>query len=73
MFNHSDGKSHFYKFKDESEDGIDFDDALVAAGNSTLFGLQGYLATITSAAEQQYIQPKLGGTAGLVDVTGLVI
>ena len=61
VFNHSDGKSHFYKFKDESENGIDFDDALVAAGNSTLFGLQGYLATITSAAEQQYIQPKLGG------------
>ena len=26
-----------------------------------MFGLQGYLATITSAAEQQYIQPKLGG------------
>lgn len=59
VFNHSDGESHFYKYKADS--GIDFDDALTDASNSTLFGLQGYLATITSSAEQNYIRPKLGG------------
>ena len=59
VYNHPDGDDHFYKFI--SNDGINFDDAFAAADNSTLFGLQGYLVTITSAAEQAYIVPKLKG------------
>ena len=59
VFDHSDNSSHFYKYKAAS--GIHFDAARVAADNSTLFGLQGYLATITSASEQAYIEPKLDG------------
>ena len=59
VYQHSDGYDHFYKFIPLS--GINFDDAFTAAENSTLFGLQGYLATVTSAAEQAYILPKLNG------------
>ena len=59
VYNHTDGADHFYKFI--SNDGINFDDAFAAADNSTLFGMQGYLVTITSAAEQAYIVPKLKG------------
>ena len=57
-YNHTDGNDHFYKFISGSKT---FNDARVAADNSSLFGLQGYLATITSAAEQTYIYPKIGG------------
>ena len=59
VYNHADGEDHFYKFI--SDDGINFSDAFEAADNSTLFGMQGYLVTITSAAEQAYIVPKLKG------------
>lgn len=59
VFNHSDGNSHFYKYITDAS--IDFDAALTAADGSTLYGLQGYLATITSADEQNYIEPKLNG------------
>ena len=59
VYNHPDGDDHFYKFV--SENGINFSDAFDAADNSTLFGMQGYLVTITSAAEQAYIVPKLKG------------
>ena len=57
-YNHPDGSDHFYNFISGNKT---FNDARVAANNSTLFGLQGYLATITSAAEQTYIYPKIGG------------
>ena len=59
VYNHADGDDHFYKFV--SNNGINFSDAFEAAQNSTLFGMQGYLVTITSAAEQAYIVPKLKG------------
>ena len=59
VYNHADGDDHFYKFV--SNDGINFSDAFQAASNSSLFGMQGYLVTITSAAEQSYIVPKLKG------------
>ena len=49
-FDHDDNNVHFYDYIAES--GIDFDEALDKADNSTLFGLQGYLATITSEEEQ---------------------
>ncbi len=57
-YNHSDGNAHFYKFMSGNKT---FAAALTDANNSTLFGLQGYLATVTSQAEQTYIEPKIGG------------
>ena len=70
-FNHSDGNVHFYDYIAKS--GIDFNVALDTADNSTLFGLQGYLATITSAEEQEYLTPKLNGKGwlGACDRLGL--
>ena len=35
--------------------GIDWDDAKTAAEASTLYGLTGYLVTITSSAENDFI------------------
>ena len=60
VFNHVDSSSHFYKYISQGG-ALTFEAARVAADNSTLFGLQGYLATITSANEQDYIEPKLNG------------
>ena len=57
-YNHADGSAHFYNFISGN---ISFANAITAANNSTLFGLQGYLVTITSSAEQDYIYPKIGG------------
>lgn len=57
-YNHPDGEDHFYNFDNTS---LTFENARIAADNTTLFGLQGYLATITSQAEQEYIEPKIGG------------
>ena len=59
VYNHADSNIHFYKYIANS--GIHFETARIAAGNDTLFGLQGYLATITTASEQAYIEPKLAG------------
>ena len=57
-YNHTDGEDHFYNFIKTPKT---FENARIAADNTTLFGLQGYLATITSQAEQDYIEPKIGG------------
>ena len=60
-YNHGDGNVHFYDFVARND--ITFNDARIeASGNAMqLFGLQGYLATITSASEQAYIEPKIDG------------
>jgi hypothetical protein len=50
---------HFYEFIDDN--GISWTAADSAAGSKTLFGLQGYLATITSAAENAFVAGKLQG------------
>ena len=57
-YNHPDGEDHFYNFDNTS---LTFENARLAADNTTLFGLQGYLATITTQEEQEYIEPKIGG------------
>ena len=49
--------AHFYEYV---ASGMDWDTAKVEAENSTLFGLQGYLATITSAAENTFIDNLIG-------------
>lgn len=64
-YNHTDGKVHFYKYIEA--DDINFETALIQAKSDAkkLFGLQGYLATVTSAAEQTYIEPKINGQGWL--------
>ncbi|ARV58271.1 hypothetical protein BZZ01_06145 [Nostocales cyanobacterium HT-58-2] len=51
---------HFYDFV-PLEGGLSWTNAQALAANSTYFGLQGYLATITSATEQNFIQGKVQG------------
>ena len=50
---------HYYEFV--SAPGITWTDAKTAAEAKTLYGLNGYLTTVTSAAENTFIAPKLGG------------
>ncbi|MCF6235111.1 MAG: cadherin domain-containing protein [Gammaproteobacteria bacterium] len=50
---------HFYEFVTAS--GISWTDARDAAAASTLFGLQGYLTTVTSANENTFVASKLAG------------
>lgn len=50
---------HYYEYVDAN--GITWDEAKAAAESKTLYGLNGYLATVTSQAENDYIAPKLGG------------
>ncbi len=51
---------HYYEYIPDL--GIRWDDAVVAAENSSFFGLQGYLATITSDAEAQLTGEQASGT-----------
>lgn len=50
---------HFYEFV--GSPGISWTNAKNAAAARTLYGLQGYLATITSAAENAFVTSKLQG------------
>ena len=60
-YNHTDGSVHFYDYVESDE--ITFGTAIDEAESDgkKLFGLQGYLATITSQEEQEYIEPKIDG------------
>ena len=53
------GTGHYYEFV--AAQGIEWTDAKAAAEASTLNGLQGYLATITSQEENDFITTKLQG------------
>ncbi len=50
---------HYYEFV--TNDGIDWTVAKAAAAGRGFFGLQGYLATITSASENTFVVSKLAG------------
>jgi gliding motility-associated-like protein len=50
---------HYYQFI--TAPGISWTDAKTAAEGLTFFGKQGYLTTVTSAAENQFIQTKIQG------------
>jgi uncharacterized repeat protein (TIGR01451 family) len=52
---------HYYEYVASS--GISWDDAVTAAAWRSYFGLQGYLATVTSQAENDFINSKLEGDA----------
>lgn len=64
------GNDHWYEYVTTGSifSGVDFDTARSAALSSTHQGLQGYLATVTSAAEQAFIEsagfPFLYGFGG---------
>ena len=51
--------NHFYQFITAS--GISWANAKAAAEQLTFFGMQGYLTTVTSAAENQFILSKIQG------------
>ena len=53
------GNGHFYEYVASS--GITWANARTAAAGKSYFGLQGYLATVTSAGENTFIKAKLGG------------
>lgn len=55
---HEDGTTHYYRYVDQS--GVDWDDAMNAtlASTNKYFGVQGYLATITSHAENSFLAQK---------------
>ena len=53
------GNGHFYEFIEAKD--ISWNDAKAAAEARTLYGMQGYLATITSAAENDFVAAKLAG------------
>ena len=52
---------HFYQFF--SAAGISWSDARAAAEGKTLYGLRGYLTTITLASENSFILSRVSGTA----------
>ena len=52
---------HFYQFFAAS--GISWADANAAAKTKEVFGLEGYLTTITSSSENQFILDRVSGTA----------
>jgi uncharacterized repeat protein (TIGR01451 family)/uncharacterized repeat protein (TIGR02543 family) len=62
------GNGHFYEFV--SSPGITWDAASTAASARRYFGLQGYLATVTSAAENAFIAGKLTGEGWMGLSTG---
>jgi len=53
------GNGHFYEFIEAKD--ISWSDAKTAAEARTLYGMQGYLATITSAEENDFVAAKLAG------------
>jgi hypothetical protein len=53
---------HFYEFI--SSPNITWTDAKTAAEGRSLFGLTGYLVTVTDAAENEFCKGKLGGVLG---------
>ncbi|RIE06907.1 tandem-95 repeat protein [Candidatus Cryosericum terrychapinii] len=55
------GTSHYYEFV-SVPGGITWSAAQTAAAGKHLYGLQGYLVTITSDGEQNFVNTKLNGT-----------
>ncbi len=59
--NYFSGNGHYYEVVQSNE--IRWDDAKTAAEASTLYGLTGYLVTITSSAENDFISSKINKNA----------
>jgi uncharacterized repeat protein (TIGR01451 family) len=58
------GTGHFYEFI--ANDRIPYADAESAAAGKTYFGYRGYLVTVTSRGEADFILAKLGGKSGWI-------
>ncbi len=58
------GNKHFYEFIPDH--GIIFSAAIRAAETKTYFGLKGYLVTVTSQGESDFILNKLSGRGGWI-------
>jgi len=56
---HPDGTTHYYEYETSSQ--ITWQNAKVGAENKSLYGLTGYLATITSQQENQFAAEKIQG------------
>ena len=56
-------RPHFYEYVTVSGSGISWTNAKDSAQARTYAGMQGYLATITSSTESNYIKTRLGGAA----------
>ena len=69
--NYFSGNGHYYEIVESEE--IEWADALAAAEASTLYGLTGYLVTITSSAENDFIFSKINKMLGWVDPTTAII
>ncbi|MHB8108280.1 MAG: tandem-95 repeat protein, partial [Candidatus Cryosericum sp.] len=52
---------HYYEFV--ADGGVKWTSACTGAASRSLYGLQGYLATITSAEENNFLTAKVSGTA----------
>jgi len=67
------GTGHYYEFV--SDAGVSWTSAKSNAANRTLYGLQGYLVTITSSGENDFLTTKVSGTAWIgasdADVEGM--
>ena len=61
---------HYYEFV--ADQGITWSDALVTAGNRTYFGLQGYLATLTTQEEADFSGSQAQGV-GWIGATDEVV
>ncbi|MDC0360128.1 autotransporter outer membrane beta-barrel domain-containing protein, partial [Candidatus Pelagibacter ubique] len=56
--NYNSANGHYYQVVGDLEDGISYADAKTAAEASTYRGLSGYLVTITSEAENDFLDAK---------------
>ncbi|MCR5797846.1 MAG: hypothetical protein K6G63_08050 [Eubacterium sp.] len=73
-----DGKLHFYEFvryrteNNNADNGNTWQNAYAAAKKKSFNGMKGYLATITSAEEQEFVVSALGTVEGWIGATRYV-
>ncbi|MBR6223664.1 MAG: Ig-like domain-containing protein [Lachnospiraceae bacterium] len=60
-----DGTPHYYKYVNVSASAIDWFDAYAEAKNSTLNGMKGYLATVTSDVENRFVYRSVNDVCSL--------
>jgi hypothetical protein len=60
-----DGQMHFYQYVDRTSSRLNWTDAKAAAEASYFMGMQGYLVTITSQTEYDFVLPNLPGSIWL--------
>jgi flagellin-like hook-associated protein FlgL len=62
---------HYYEVVDTG--GITWSDAQEMASNRTLYGLTGYLATVTSEEESNYLKTELNGKEGWIGASDEIV